>query len=210
MGGAYLEKTSVGKDPMKFQCEIEILGKPALLNVAVNANTFLSRDFATQHLDSSGTAKAGEPSEPSDTSVRDVVNITLEFESPLSEGNEVLNIPTSGPTIRIKRDTADVEVQKAMQQLAKLIRNELFDYSSAEGPRLALAAFGVVAHEVGTMRMQGPQGTKKEKYVVDNDLQIQGRSGLYVCDLSVFPVSPAANPSLTLVALAIRLTDHLE
>ena len=200
------DKTSVGKDPMKFQCEIEILGKLALLNVAVNANTFLSRDFATQHLDSSGSAKVGEPSNASD---RDVVNITLELESPLSEENEVLNIPTSDPTIRIKRDTAGVEVQKAMQELAFLIRNSLFGYSSAEGPRLALAAFGVVAHEVGTMRMQGPQGTKKEKYVVDEDLQIQSRSGLYVCDLSTFPVSPGANPSLTLVALAMRLADHL-
>ena len=200
-------KDSVGKDPMKFQCEIEISGKPALLNVAVNTNTFMSRDFATQHLDSSGNANAGEPS---DTSDKDVVNITLEFESPLSEENEVLNIPTSDPTIRIKRDTVDVEVQNTMQQLAKLIRNELFGYSSAEGPRLALAAFGVVAHEVGTMRMQGPEERRKEKYVVDTDLQIQGRSGLYVCDLSVFPVSPAANPSLTLVALAMRLADHLK
>ncbi|KAF8747943.1 GMC oxidoreductase [Rhizoctonia solani] len=32
---------------------------------------------------------------------------------------------------------------------------------------------------------------------------------LYVCDLSCFPHSPAANPTLTLAALAIRLSRHL-
>jgi choline dehydrogenase-like flavoprotein len=32
---------------------------------------------------------------------------------------------------------------------------------------------------------------------------------VYVCDLSIFPTSPAANPSLTVVALAIRLAEHL-
>ena len=36
-----------------------------------------------------------------------------------------------------------------------------------------------------------------------------GISGIYACDLSVFPTSPAANPTLTLAALAIRLADHL-
>ncbi|WP_347404152.1 GMC oxidoreductase [Nodosilinea sp. P-1105] len=33
---------------------------------------------------------------------------------------------------------------------------------------------------------------------------------LYACDLSVFLPSPAANPTLTLVALAIRLAEHLQ
>ena len=32
---------------------------------------------------------------------------------------------------------------------------------------------------------------------------------LYVCDVSVFPYIPTANPSLTLGALAMRLADHL-
>ena len=32
----------------------------------------------------------------------------------------------------------------------------------------------------------------------------------YACDLSLFPVNPAANPSLTSVAPAIRLAEHLK
>jgi choline dehydrogenase-like flavoprotein len=45
--------------------------------------------------------------------------------------------------------------------------------------------------------------------VVDTNLQVEKAEGLFVCDNSVFPTSPAANPSLTLAALALRLADHL-
>jgi choline dehydrogenase-like flavoprotein len=71
-------------------------------------------------------------------------------------------------------------------------------------PDLSKAGFGVVAHEVGTMRMK-----KDGAGVVDENLRLNGVDNLYVCDLSVFPVSPAANPTLTLAALAQRLGNHL-
>ena len=186
------------KEPMKFQSEIKIGGKQALLNVAVNANTFLSRDV---------------PISTNDTG-KDVVNITLEFESPLSDDNEVLNLPTPDPVIRIQRSTADDNLQKKMRSLAKAIRNNLTGIESDDdGPPFGLAGFGIVAHEVGTMRIQAPLPNDKvpgkETYVVNDDLQVQDRPGMYACDLSVFPVSPAANPSLTLVALTMRLAEWL-
>jgi choline dehydrogenase-like flavoprotein len=63
-----------------------------------------------------------------------------------------------------------------------------------EDPTMALqtTAIGGVAHEVGTLRMaaDGPG-------VVDANLKFLGYQNLYACDNSVFPVSPAANPSLT-------------
>ena len=64
---------------------------------------------------------------------------------------------------------------------------------------------GAVAHEVGTMRL----GADSRTSVVDQDLRIHDRENVYVCDLSVFPTAPAANPTLTLTALALRLADHL-
>lgn len=69
---------------------------------------------------------------------------------------------------------------------------------------------GYVGHEVGTMRMppRNP-GPGAPGPVVDESLQVIGSPGLYVCDNSVFPISPAANPSLTLCALSLRLADHL-
>ena len=69
---------------------------------------------------------------------------------------------------------------------------------------LARAGLGGVAHEVGTLRM-ADDGTG----VVDADLRFLAYDNLYVCDNSVFASSPAANPTLTLAALALRLGDHL-
>ncbi|MGM4914501.1 GMC family oxidoreductase [Hyphomicrobiales bacterium] len=69
---------------------------------------------------------------------------------------------------------------------------------------LQFADLGGVAHEVGTLRMSG-NGTG----VVDADLKFEGYDNLYACDNSVFPASPAANPSLTLAALAMRLAAQL-
>jgi choline dehydrogenase-like flavoprotein len=45
--------------------------------------------------------------------------------------------------------------------------------------------------------------------VVDEDLRVIGTQRLYVCDMSVMPLSAAANPVRTLVALALRLSQHL-
>ncbi|MBD3886155.1 GMC family oxidoreductase [Phormidium tenue FACHB-886] len=70
---------------------------------------------------------------------------------------------------------------------------------------LKQAGLGGVAHEVGTLRM----GTAGDG-VVDVDLKFLSYDNLYACDLSVFPNSPAANPTLTLAALAIRLAEHLK
>lgn len=73
-----------------------------------------------------------------------------------------------------------------------------------EGLDLVEAGLGGVAHEVGTLRM-GADRTG----VVDENLKFLDLENVYACDNSVFPTSPAANPSLTLVALALRLADHL-
>jgi choline dehydrogenase-like flavoprotein len=45
--------------------------------------------------------------------------------------------------------------------------------------------------------------------VVDEDLRVVGTQRLFVCDMSVMPFSSAANPVRTLVALALRLSQHL-
>jgi choline dehydrogenase-like flavoprotein len=71
---------------------------------------------------------------------------------------------------------------------------------------LTESPLGGVAHHTGTMRM----GELADPVtVVDTDLRVRGHANLYVCDLSVFPTSPASNPSLTLTALALRLADTL-
>jgi len=61
------------------------------------------------------------------------------------------------------------------------------------------------AHLLGTTRMHDlPQHG-----VVDRDCKVHGTSSIYVAGSSVFPTGGYANPTLTVVALAIRLADAL-
>ncbi len=60
-------------------------------------------------------------------------------------------------------------------------------------------------HPAGTTRM----ADRPEDGVVDRDLAVHGIDGLWVAGSSVFPSSGYANPTLTIVALAMRLADRL-
>ena len=46
--------------------------------------------------------------------------------------------------------------------------------------------------------------------VVTEDARVHGLSNLFVAGSSVFPTGGFANPTLTIVALALRLADHLK
>lgn len=60
-------------------------------------------------------------------------------------------------------------------------------------------------HHAGTTRMSaGPR-----EGVVDQDCRVHGTENLYVAGASVFPSAGFANPTLTIVALALRLAAHL-
>ena len=60
-------------------------------------------------------------------------------------------------------------------------------------------------HATGTCRM----AEKPEDGVTTPDLRVHGTDNLYVCSNAVFPTGAAVNPTLTLVALAMRLARHL-
>jgi choline dehydrogenase-like flavoprotein len=61
-------------------------------------------------------------------------------------------------------------------------------------------------HHIGTARM----GRDATKGVVDANCRIFDIPNLYVAGSAIFPTSGQANPTLTIVALAIRLARHLE
>jgi choline dehydrogenase-like flavoprotein len=46
--------------------------------------------------------------------------------------------------------------------------------------------------------------------VVDPDWRVHGLANLYVAGAAVFPTAGCANPTLTLVAMSLRLSDHLK
>lgn len=68
-----------------------------------------------------------------------------------------------------------------------------------------LRHFNSQAHHLGTTRMGESAGTS----VVDATGRVHDVQDLYVVGSSVFPTAGHANPTLTIVALAVRLADHL-
>jgi choline dehydrogenase-like flavoprotein len=60
-------------------------------------------------------------------------------------------------------------------------------------------------HHLGTTRMH----TDPREGVVDEDCRVHGISNLYLTGSSVFPTGGFANPTLTIIALALRLSYHL-
>jgi choline dehydrogenase-like flavoprotein len=61
-------------------------------------------------------------------------------------------------------------------------------------------------HHIGTARM----AASPRDGVVDEDCRVFGMHNLFLAGSAVFPTSSQANPTLTIVALALRLADHLK
>jgi choline dehydrogenase-like flavoprotein len=60
-------------------------------------------------------------------------------------------------------------------------------------------------HHIGTARMSSSAASG----VVDSDGKVFGVNNLYVAGSATFPTSSQANPTLTIVAMALRLASHL-
>jgi choline dehydrogenase-like flavoprotein len=62
------------------------------------------------------------------------------------------------------------------------------------------------SHHIGTTRM----ADEPSRGVVDRDCRVHGIDNLYIAGSSVYPAAGPNNPTLTIVALAVRLADHLQ
>ncbi|MBU6230382.1 MAG: GMC family oxidoreductase [Cyanobacteria bacterium REEB459] len=63
-----------------------------------------------------------------------------------------------------------------------------------------------MAHHIGTTRMSATPQTG----VVNSDCRVHSVPNLYIASSSVFPTGGYANPTLTILALSLRLADHLK
>ncbi len=61
-------------------------------------------------------------------------------------------------------------------------------------------------HHMGTARAS----TDPKKGVVDADLKVHGIANLYVAGSAIYPTYAAVNPTLSIVAMALRLADHVK
>jgi len=68
------------------------------------------------------------------------------------------------------------------------------------------AGFAVSGHHIGTTRMH----QRPELGVVNSDCRVHDIDNLFMAGSSVFPTAGCNNPTLTIVALALKLADHLK
>ncbi|WP_308462364.1 GMC family oxidoreductase [Mesorhizobium sp. INR15] len=64
---------------------------------------------------------------------------------------------------------------------------------------------GGTAHQAGTLRF----GENPTDSVLDRDCKVHGIDNLYVTDASFFPSIGAVNPTLTIIANALRVADRI-
>lgn len=138
------------------------------------------------------------------------VEIKFIFGSPLDDGNSITpRGPGEKPEVFVRPNLTGSEDRYKDEVL--YVRNRVL---SALGVRNLSTTWvtkewgegrdGTVHHAGGTLRMASDGSG-----VVDDTLKFLDYENLYCCDVSVFPSIPAANPALTLTALALRLADTL-
>ncbi len=116
------------------------------------------------------------------------------------------------PQLKIDFKISELDVDSVYES-HKLIQKELARQScgtltfNSDNPKEDIRnCSAVMGHHIGTTRM----AVDKSKGVVDENCLVHNLNNLYVASSSVFPTSSQANPVLTIVALAIRLADHLK
>lgn len=116
-------------------------------------------------------------------------------------------------SIRLSGDSAEIKISQMSGEPNKSeisnLKNRVIQYFNADKryiyePIVYENEGDAYWHIAGSLRMGG-----REIGVIDENLRFHEYSNLFACDLSIFPDIPAANPSLTLAALAIRLGNHL-
>jgi hypothetical protein len=134
-----------------------------------------------------------------------VVEMKFLFASNLDESNYVRSRGVGQKLlVKVNRNDAGRPHFDAARQTRNAILASLnVPFTASEG--MGYGNEGTVHHVGGTMRTSG-----NHTGVVDTDLKFESYDNLYCADPSVWPMIPAANPVLTLVALTQRLGMHLK
>lgn len=140
----------------------------------------------------------------------DVHMVNLQTESSFN-ANSKISLGADKDDFGLKKVVLSVEMDDLTQKTTTValhnLQRELVDIGGA--------LFRVVDKPSGYMGGAHPMGTTKmglneASGVVDSDLKVFGLSNLYVCSASVFPTGGYANPTYSIVNLALRLSYHLK
>jgi choline dehydrogenase-like flavoprotein len=126
------------------------------------------------------------------------------------------DLPRPDNRIRYDGDRVVLEIHEGNEEAAKRLRAKLEDLTRPLGawPKLIDRSLylgknipiGGTAHQAGTCRF----GTDPETSVLDLNCKAHELNNLYVTDASFFPSIGAVNPTLTIIANALRVADHIK
>jgi choline dehydrogenase-like flavoprotein len=118
--------------------------------------------------------------------------------------------PLGYPLARLSWQLTDLDyesVRRTQSAIDKAARNagvgRMEQMLGTEEPPVAIRGHW---HHMGTTRMH----SDPRRGVVDPNCRVHTITNLYVAGSSVFPTGGYANPTVTIVALALRLADHLK
>lgn len=132
--------------------------------------------------------------------------------------------PKSRITLSEDKDALGMPRVKLDWQLTELDYNSVYEMQSMFGKFLGTARLGRINieldkkfenwpsvtdggyHHMGTTRMANSSSSG----VVDKNCKVFGIENLYIAGSSVFPTYGKANPTINLIALTLRLADHLK
>jgi choline dehydrogenase-like flavoprotein len=146
---------------------------------------------------------------PRPSAAYDTVRLLCNVEQFPNPDNRVVLGSTRDP-LGVPR--VELHWQWTRQDQARLAALRALLREGIESAGLGPVAFGDAApnplahHHAGTTRMH----VDPRMGVVDADGRVHGMENLYVTGASVFPTAGFANPTLTIVALALRLAEHLK
>jgi len=126
----------------------------------------------------------------------------------LGEGRDALGMPRLRIDWRYAPGDVDT-VSRSLERLAEDLRlcgvgTFEYDRDQVEAEMTRYGAYG--GHHIGTARM----GADPRTSVVDPHGRVHGVDNLSIASAAIFPTSSQANPTLSIVALALRMAERLK
>lgn len=105
-----------------------------------------------------------------------------------------------------QRRTVGAALDGLIRELGRLSIGRVRPTVAAEWLERGRGRWRGAMHHLGTTRM----ADDPRHGVVDRDARVHGVENLWIAGSSIFPVGDYVNPTLTIVALALRLGEHVE
>ena len=107
------------------------------------------------------------------------------------------------PIIKYGKDRGEfISIKYAQNLIINNLKNSNFEFINIKSNNFN---FFNGNHQCGTARL----AKNKKNGVTDQNLKVFDTENLFICDTSIIPVFGNSNPSLTIFALAKKLTNYL-